>query len=101
MIKHIVMWRMAGSSPAEKAGNAERVRAAFEGLRGRIPGLLHLEVGLDESRIDDACDVVLYTEFDSRAALDGYRDHPEHGRVRAELEGLRIGRHQVDYAVGA
>ncbi|MGF3026109.1 Dabb family protein [Methylobacterium aquaticum] len=101
MIKHIVMWRMAGTSPTAKAGNAERVRAAFEGLRGRIPGLLHLEVGLDESRIDDACDVVLYTEFDSPAALDAYRDHPEHGRVRAELEGLRISRHQVDYVVGA
>ncbi|GJD66620.1 Dabb family protein [Methylobacterium frigidaeris] len=101
MIKHIVMWRVAGTSPNERADNAERVRAAFEGLRGKIPGLLHIEVGLDRSRIDEACDVVLYSEFDSDASLDRYRDHPEHGRVRAELEGLRITRHQVDYAVGA
>lgn len=101
MIKHIVMWRVAGSSPDERAGNAERIRAAFEGLRGRIPGLLHIEIGLDTSRIDEACDVVLYSEFESGTALDRYRDHPEHGRVRAELAGLRITRHQVDYAVEA
>lgn len=101
VIKHIVMWTIAGASPAEKAGNAERVRAAFEGLRGKIPGLVHLEVGLDQSRIDDACDVVLYTEFDTPGSLHAYQDHPEHHRVRAALEGLRVTRHQVDYAVGA
>ncbi|ACA16425.1 Stress responsive alpha-beta barrel domain protein [Methylobacterium sp. 4-46] len=100
MIKHIVMWRVAGTSAAEQAGNAQRIRAAFEGLRGRIPGLRHLEVGVDRSRVAEACDVVLYSEFDTQAALDLYRDHPEHGRVRAELQGLRISRHQVDYAVG-
>ncbi|MBY0395695.1 MAG: Dabb family protein [Thermoleophilia bacterium] len=101
MIKHIVMWRVAGASPAEKADNAERVRTAFEGLRDKIPGLVHLEIGLDHSRIDYACDVVLYTEFATPDALAAYQEHPEHRRVRAELEGVRLSRHQVDYAVGA
>ena len=35
----------------------------------------------------------------SQAALDGYATHPEHLRVKGELEGLRIARHQVDYEV--
>ncbi len=47
------------------------------------------------------CDVVLYTEFATSDALAAYQEHPEHRRVRAELEGVRLSRHQVDYAVGA
>ncbi|MBX3610527.1 MAG: Dabb family protein [Hydrogenophaga sp.] len=99
MIKHIVMWNLLGDSAAEKAANAERLKRAFEGMRGRVPGMRTLEIGVDISRIDYACDVVLYSEFDSRQALDDYANHPEHLRVRRELEGLRIARHQVDYEV--
>lgn len=99
MIKHIVMWNVLGTTPDERRRNVERLRDAFEGLRGRIPGLLHLEIGVDTSRISYACDVVLYSEFDSHASLDAYATHPEHLRVREELEGLRTARHQVDYEV--
>lgn len=97
MIKHIVMWNILGSTEDEKAGNVSRLKAAFEGMRERIPGLLRMEIGVDESRVDYACDVVLYSEFESRQALAAYTDHPEHLRVRRELEGLRIARHQVDF----
>ena len=99
MIKHIVMWNVQGSTPDERRHNIERLRAAFEGLRGQIPGLLHLEIGVDVSRISYACDVVLYSEFDTQASLDAYATHPAHLNVRAALEGLRIARHQVDYEV--
>ncbi len=97
MIKHIVMWNVRGDDAATRARHAAWVKAEFESLRGRIPGLLHLEVGIDESRIDYACDVVLYTEFESRAALAAYAEHPEHLRVRRTLGDVRSARHQVDY----
>ena len=99
MIRHIVMWNVRGETAADKARNIARVQRSFEGLRGRIPGLLHLEIGVDSSRIDYACDMVLYSEFESQAALDAYGTHPEHVRVKAELADLRIARYQVDYAV--
>jgi hypothetical protein len=98
MIKHIVMWNLHGDSPEAKAEAIERLRGSFESLRGRVPGLMHLEIGVDSSRVDYACDVVLYSEFESQAALDAYAVHPEHLRVKGELEGLRIARHQVDYS---
>lgn len=97
MIKHIVMWNVRGESAAEKAETAQRVKRNFEGLRGKVPGLVELEVGIDESRIDYACDVVLYSVFRSREALEAYATHPFHLQVRIDLEGLRITRHQVDY----
>ncbi len=99
MIKHIVMWNVRGDTPAEKAQGIARLQRSFESLRGRIPGLLHLEIGVDSSRIDYACDVVLYSEFESQAALDAYGMHPEHLRVKNEVADLRTARHQVDYAV--
>lgn len=96
-IKHIVMWRVRGDDEASRAANAERVKREFESLAGCIPGLLHLEVGIDVSRIDYACDVVLVTEFDCAESLAGYATHPEHLRVRNALGDLRTARHQVDY----
>lgn len=97
MIKHIVMWNLRGDTLAEKARGIEQLKTSFESLRGRIPGLLHLEIGVDSSGIDYACDVVLYTEFDSQAALDAYGSHPEHLRVKHEVADLRVARYQVDY----
>ena len=97
MIRHIVMWRVRGASDEERAEARRTVKEEFESLRGRIPGLQHLEVGLDTSGIDYACDVVLVTQFESQSALDAYADHPEHLRVRSKLTGLRVTRHQVDY----
>jgi hypothetical protein len=101
MIKHIVMWNMAGDTEEDRREAAEFLRSRFEELRGEVPGLLHLEVGLDHSRVDYACDVVLYTEFESQEALDAYAIHPSHLRVRGELGQMRVARFQIDYAVTA
>jgi hypothetical protein len=97
MIRHIVMWNVSGASPDEKSHSILRLARAFESIRGKIPGMLHLEIGVDKSRVDYACDVVLYSEFESQQALDAYATHPEHLRVRGELDGVRIARHQVDF----
>ena len=99
MIRHIVMWDVRGDTPAQKAANVQQLQRSFHSLRGRVPGLLHIEVGVDSSRVDYACDVVLYSEFESQAALDAYASHPEHLRVKQELGDMRIARHQVDYRV--
>ncbi|MBR0971212.1 MULTISPECIES: Dabb family protein [Bradyrhizobium] len=98
-IRHIVMWRLRGETPAERSAARAKVKTLFEGLRGRIEGLTHIEVGLDVSDVDYACDVVLFSEFTDHAALAAYATHPEHLRVREALGDLRIGRFQVDYPI--
>ncbi|MBB3944234.1 hypothetical protein GGQ73_000157 [Rhizobium skierniewicense] len=97
MIKHIVMWNVSGDTPEQKRHAAIMIKTKFESLIGQIPGLKTIEVGLDISRIPYACDVVLYSEFEDEAALRCYAEHPAHAKVRADLEGIRIARHQVDY----
>ena len=102
MIKHLVLWRLKDSANGKtKAENARLLKDRLEALNGRIPGLRRIEVGINvhdsHSGADDA-DVVLYSEFESQAALDAYGTHPEHVRVKNEVADLRIARHQVDYA---
>lgn len=99
MIKHIVMWNLKGETPDEKARAVRTLQSAFEGLAGKIPGLLHMEIGVDTSKVDYACDVVLYSEFESPDALAAYAVHAEHIRVKQDLGDVRIARHQVDYEV--
>ena len=101
MIKHIVMWNVRGDTAAQRGANLALLQSSFESLRGRIPGLLHLEIGVDTSRIEYACDVVLYSEFESQSALDAYGLPPEHLRVKAELADLRTAKHQVDFTAPA
>ena len=98
-IRHIVMWRLRGETAEERSAARVKVKTLFEGLKGQIDGLTHIEVGVDVSAVDYACDVVLFSEFTDQAALSAYANHPEHLRVREALGDLRIGRFQVDYPV--
>lgn len=95
------MWRLRGETAEEREEARLKVKHAFEGLRGRIDGLRHIEVGADISQADYACDVVLVSEFADMDDLRSYATHPEHLRVREELGDLRVERHQVDYTIDA
>jgi heme-degrading monooxygenase HmoA len=97
MIRHIVMWNVRGETRDEKLANIETLKRSFHSLRGRVPGLLHIEIGVDTSAVDYACDVVLVSDFESQAALTAYATHPEHLRVKSEIGDMRTHRYQVDY----
>lgn len=98
MIKHIVMWRL-NETAGDKSGNALRLKQLLEGLNGRIPGLLRLEIGIDFSQESESSEVVLYSEFESRQALDAYQVHPAHAEVVPFVKSVRAERRVVDYEV--
>jgi plasmid stability protein len=98
VIKHIVLWRLKPEAHGRSgADNARAIKEKLEALRGRIPGMLAIEVGVDFSRTDNSCDLALYSEFESRAALDAYQAHPEHKAVMPFILAARSERHLVDY----
>ena len=99
MIKHIVMWKVAGTTKEEKEESIRKVKSAFEGVVGVIPGLKSVEIGVDFSGIDYGFDVVLYSEFESKSALENYAVHPAHVKIKESLANVRIARYQVDYEV--
>lgn len=100
MIKHIVFWRLQEfAEGATKQENILKVKSMLEEMRGKIPGMLKLEVGLNFERIDTASDISLYTEFESREALDAYQIHLAHMKVKNFLPLVRTERRVVDYEI--
>jgi len=100
MIKHIVFWRVKNREDAtSREENARAIKEKIDGLRGKIPGMLHVEGGVDFNQSETACDVVLYSEFESREALDGYQDHPAHLEIVKFIGERRTERRTVDYEV--
>jgi len=98
MIVHIVFWRLHPTANGKsKSDNALAIKERFEALRSIMPGLRRLDVGIDFAGTEQSSDVALYTEFDSREALDAYQVHPAHQEVAAFLAPLRIERRVVDY----
>lgn len=95
MIKHIVMWRLKNES--SKAADAQRIKELLEGLAGQIPGMTHIEVGTNFLTDSNSSDVVLYSEFVDRDALEGYQQHPLHLSVVLHVKALVSERRVVDY----
>jgi heme-degrading monooxygenase HmoA len=98
MFKHIVLWKLketAGGRSREE--NARLIKERFEELANMIDGLKHLEVGIDVLRTDASGDVVLVTEFESRAAYEAYNAHPAHKALVAFIGELRDERRVIDY----
>jgi heme-degrading monooxygenase HmoA len=98
MIKHIVFWKLKDhANGLTKEENAQEIRTRLEDLRGKIDGLLTIQVGIDFLHSPESADVVLYSEFDSKAALDHYQQHPLHKAVMPFIAEARSERRVVDY----
>jgi len=91
MIKHIVMWKLRDKK------DAAEIKTKLEALKGKIPGLLDIEVGIDFLASEQSADLVLYTELESREALNAYQVHPEHQAVVPIVKAAAIARTVVDY----
>ena len=101
MIKHIVMWRLKDVAHGnDKQTNAALIREKLLKLDGRIPGMMTIEVGLDFSRTDSSCDLILYSEFIDRNALAQYQVNPEHEALKPFIGEASQERRIVDYEVG-
>jgi hypothetical protein len=98
MIRHIVLWRLKASAHGHtKTENARIIKQRLESLRGVIPGLLKVEVGIDFGKTEQSCDVALCCEFESKEALRLYQEHPAHQAAVQFIREARDERYVVDY----
>ncbi len=94
MIKHIVMWKF--KDEVAKSAKLEMKRR-LESLKGVVPSLVDIEIGLNCIQSPAAKDMVLYSEFASIEDLAAYANHPEHLKVVEFVKPLVCERHVVDY----
>jgi hypothetical protein len=100
MIKHIVLWKLKDKAHGKtKLENAQAIKQMLEGLLGKIPGLVKIEVGIDFSGTDQSADVILNSEFSSREALEDYQTHPLHEASKIYIMEARCERRIADYEV--
>ncbi len=93
MVKHIVLYTLKEGVDKEEA--VALIASLLEPLVGRIPGLKHLEV----RRAFAGMDYVLYSEFESRQALENYAVHPLHQEAKTHFFHFLDSRVAGDYEV--
>ena len=78
MVKNVILWTLKEEfSDEQKAEIKEGIKSELEGLYGKIPGLLGINVHTNGLASSNA-DVMLDSSFESEAALKEYAVHPDH-----------------------
>lgn len=93
MIRHIVMWKF-------KEGERENMllfRERLLALKGQIPEIRAMEVGVNINPSERSYDAVLISEFDSMEALKAYSVNPLHVAVSDFCKSIRTNSVSVDY----
>jgi plasmid stability protein len=94
------MWRLReGAHGRSVAENAQEIIRMLHALRGEIPGMGTIEAGRDFSATPSSFDLALYSEFESREALNAYQNHPAHVAVKEYLSSATLERVVVDYEI--
>ncbi len=98
MVKHVVMWKIKdGHDGLNKSELSLKLKEALEGLKEKIGQIRTMEVGINFSGSEAACDVVLYSSFDTKEDLEIYQKHPDHVKVAELVSQIRTERRVVDY----
>ena len=91
MVKHIVLYTLKEGVDKEEA--VKLIASVLEPLVGKIPGLTHMEI----RRAYVGMDYALYSEFESREALEVYASHPLHQEAKQHFFHLLDCRYDADY----
>ena len=91
MVKHIVLYTL--KEGVDKKEAVELIASVLVPLVGKIPGLRHMEV----KQAFNGMDYALYSEFESREALEAYAVHPLHQEAKTHFHHLLATRVAADY----
>jgi hypothetical protein len=98
VIRHIVMWTLRDNAEgADKSVNAAKMKALLESCRGVVSGMRRFDVVVRQAGLEATCDVLLDSEFENRAALDAYQEHPAHLAIKPFIGAVRLARQCFDY----
>jgi quinol monooxygenase YgiN len=100
MLKHIVMWKLKDQAEgADRATNAAEMKRRLDECAHIVPGMHAFEVTVAQPGLEATYDVVLYSEFEDKAALDAYAQHPTHKALVPFIGAIRSERQCMDYVV--
>jgi quinol monooxygenase YgiN len=97
MIRHIVMWKFKSENDQALQETKLKVKQLLESCRDCVPGIVEFEVGVASPGLDATYDVVLNSLFESRQAMDAYRDSPTHMAIFPYMASIRDARQCLDF----
>ena len=80
MVKHIILWTLKETDAEKKAKILADMKEHLEGLVGKVPGLLEVQVRIHPLASSNA-EVMLDTTLENEEMLKGYQKHPAHVEV--------------------
>ncbi len=92
MVKHIVLYTFKEGVNKDEA--VAIIKSQLEPLVGVIPGLTHMEI---RAAYQGGMDYALYSQFESREALQNYAGHPAHLAAKAHFWDFLDTRVCADY----
>ena len=94
MIKHIVCFKLKKGESAEKAAEI------LSSMRGKVPEIIDMEVGVDFLKSERSYDVILQVKLADKAALERYQKDAYHCSVVKEyMHKARESSIAVDYYI--
>ena len=94
MIKHVVCFKLnEGEDPV-------RAKEVLMGMRGNVPSVIDIEVGVDFLHSARSYDVILTVTLESREILDQYQNDPYHVNVvKKHMHAVTKSSVAVDYDI--
>jgi hypothetical protein len=94
------MWKVLDEADGlNKEQILTQMKTSLEALRGVVPILKSIDVGINVKPDSSAWDIVLHSTFDSFDDLDAYLKHPEHTKLAPFIMKVRKERAFVDYVL--
>ena len=97
MIRYSVMWKFKPSDGRTPKETAEDVKERYESLKGLIPGLIDIEVGVNRNDSATTYDAIMIADFESWKALADYTADTMRENVREYADRLAESRVRVEY----
>lgn len=96
MVKHIVFFKLKDKSRE----NLEKTRDILLSMKGKVPEVKEVEVGLDFLHSERSFDIALTVTLENEKALETYQNDPYHcSVVKKHMHAVREDSAAVDYIV--
>lgn len=94
MVRHIVCYKLKDPTPQ----TLEKTKEVFLSMKGRVPEISDISVGIDELHSERSYDMVLDVTFPSFEAMQSYQQNEYHvSVVKKHVHAVKSASVSVDY----
>jgi heme-degrading monooxygenase HmoA len=92
---HIALYKWKEAVTPEQINQTLR---DVEALATKVPGIIDIAVGENTSKYSEGYTHVILVRGEDQAAIDAYRNHPDHAKVATAIEAMEDRGVGVDFS---